>query len=343
MPRPVPLPLRQAVWRRCQDGQDGPAIATALGLAPRTVRRLLRRFRSGAQDALSPSYGRCGQATPKPAGSLVHAALDLRRAHPTWGAGLIRVMLRRQLPGAPLPAVRTLQRWLLRAGLSPAPAGRRPAGDPRRATRPHEVWQVGAAELVRLRRGPRVCWLRVVDECSGAVLRTEVFPPGALEPGPAGGDAGRTPPGLRAVGPARAAPGGQRRALGVARRPADGPGPVADRAGGGCGLQPARQPPGQRGGGAVAGDGPAVGRAAGVRQPGAAAAAAGGDGRDPAPGVPQRRGPEPFRGVPGPGPLRPRVHPGVGARALEPGGGGGPPGRVRGAAGGGRQRGGVGV
>src|SRR4051794_7969352 len=144
MPRPLPVPVRQAIWRRYQDGQDGPTIATALGLAPRTVRRLVHRFRQGGQAALIPSYDRCGAVTTKPPESVVQAAVNLRREHPTWGAGLIRVMLRRQLLPDPLPAERTLQRWLLRAGLAPAPAGRRTAAESRRAERPHQVWQMDA-------------------------------------------------------------------------------------------------------------------------------------------------------------------------------------------------------
>src|SRR5690348_15231367 len=123
MSRPLPVPLRQAVWRRDQDGQDAPTIAEALGLEPRTVRRLVARFRQAGRDAVLPSYHRCGARTPKPAEALVRATESLRREHPTWGAGLIRVMLRHRLPDDPLPAVRTLQRWLLRAGLAPAPAG----------------------------------------------------------------------------------------------------------------------------------------------------------------------------------------------------------------------------
>ncbi len=56
MPRPLPVPLRQAIWRRYQDGQDGPTIAKILGLAPWTVRQLLRRYRRDGQAALIPSY-----------------------------------------------------------------------------------------------------------------------------------------------------------------------------------------------------------------------------------------------------------------------------------------------
>jgi Homeodomain-like domain len=192
--------VRQAIWRRSQDGQDGPAIAKALGLAPRTVRRLVRRFRQEGQAALVPSYDRCGAATPKPSVSIMQSTVGLRREHPTWGAGMIRVMLRRRLPDDPLPAERTLQRWFLQAGLAPAPAGRRPAADPRRAERPHQVWQMDAAELVKLRTGQRVCWLRIADECSSAVLWTAVFPSRPLEPSPTEGGSGSTSPGLLAGG-----------------------------------------------------------------------------------------------------------------------------------------------
>ena len=154
MPPPVPFPVRQAVWSRFRDGQDAPTIADALGLSPRTVRRLIQRFRSEVSDPLATSHHRCGLATPKPDAALVQRVLELRREHPTWGAGLIRVMLRRLGVSEPLPATRTLRRWLLRADLAPAPPGRRSPRAIRRATRPHEVWQMDAAELVPLRSGP---------------------------------------------------------------------------------------------------------------------------------------------------------------------------------------------
>ena len=136
MPRPIPVPVRQAIWRRLRNGQDGPTIAVALGLAPRTVRASIQRFRQEGQAAVMPAYSDCGAATPKPPEALVQAALDLRRAHPSWGAGLIRVILRRQFPHQSLPVVRTLQRWWERAGLAPAPAGRRPAAESRRVAAP---------------------------------------------------------------------------------------------------------------------------------------------------------------------------------------------------------------
>ena len=40
MPRPLPVPVRHALWRRVCKNQDAATIAAELGLAPRTVRRL---------------------------------------------------------------------------------------------------------------------------------------------------------------------------------------------------------------------------------------------------------------------------------------------------------------
>ena len=298
MPRPIPVPVRQAIWRRLRDGQEGPTIATALGLAPRTVRELIRRFRQGGQVAVMPAYGGCGAATPKPPEALVQAALGLRREHPSWGAGLIRVMLRRRHPHQVLPAARTLQRWFLRAGLAPAPAGRRPGAESRRATRPHEVWQMDAAEQVPLQTGQFVSWLRIADECSGGVLGTDVFPPRLLERGPVAGGPGAVAAGVHPLGSPRADPGRQRGAVGLGWRPADRPGDVADRPGGGCGPEPAATAAGRWGDRAVAGDGQAVGRALRLCQRRGRATSLGGDGRRPASGVSERAGPQSVGSVP---------------------------------------------
>jgi len=83
-----------------------------------------------------------------------------------------------------------------------APAGRRPSDNGYRAHRPHEVWQMDAAERIRLGSGQRVSWLRLLDECSGAVLQTTIFPPGVLEPSGANSRATRLAPGFFQVGTA---------------------------------------------------------------------------------------------------------------------------------------------
>ena len=56
MPRPIPVPIRQAMFRLWQKGYGTRQIAESLGLPCSTVRRLLQRFRLHGTDGLSPDY-----------------------------------------------------------------------------------------------------------------------------------------------------------------------------------------------------------------------------------------------------------------------------------------------
>jgi hypothetical protein len=79
-------------------------------------------------------------------------------------------------PLLPVPCRRVLVRWLKELNLAPVLAVRRkPDHDDRPASEPHHTWQVDAKECIRLANGRQVCWLRLVDEFSGAVLLTVVF------------------------------------------------------------------------------------------------------------------------------------------------------------------------
>lgn len=215
MPHSIPRPVRQLIVERAEQGQSVGLIARCLGLVPRTVRRLVQRLRVRGQDALATSYPNRPYPHPPQFRALLDEALQLRRAHPTWGAGLVRVLLRRHYPTDLIPAERTLQRWFRRAGLVPAPSGRRPGpGSYQRAQQPHDVWQMDAADQVPLRSGKQVCWLRIADECSGAVLETTVFPPGVLERGVRWSGAGPVAPRVSPMGTASALPVGQWHPLG---------------------------------------------------------------------------------------------------------------------------------
>jgi hypothetical protein len=106
----------------------------------------------------------------------VQRLCQLRQEHSRWGSERIRLELQDQFDA--VPGSRTLRRHLHRAGLQPAPAGCLPHTDRPvvpRAERPHQGWQTDAAEDLRLKGKQRACWLRVVDECSGAFLQTVVF------------------------------------------------------------------------------------------------------------------------------------------------------------------------
>lgn len=176
MPRPLPLPLRQRVAQLLRQGLTPDDIAPQLHISPRSVRRLRRRLRQRPADlALQPDYHQGGRRRSADSERLRQRAAELRREHPTWGAGRIRSrMLREGLKG--VPGRRVLARWLKELGLAQLPtvAGK-PSSDQGRACEPHHTWQVDAKEGIRLANGRRVCWLRLADEFSGAVLLTVVF------------------------------------------------------------------------------------------------------------------------------------------------------------------------
>jgi len=176
MPAAIPMPIRRRIWHCARAGQTVGAIAQSLNLSVRTVRHLLQRLQDDGAAALATGYAKCGRSAKEQPPPLVQEGLDIRAEHPTWGAGLVRVYLRRRHPQESIPSERTLQRWFRRTRLPAAPPGRRPEGEPERAIFPHDRWQMDAADQMRLQNGKGACWLRLVDECSGAFLRTVVFP-----------------------------------------------------------------------------------------------------------------------------------------------------------------------
>src|SRR3954470_12639272 len=172
MPKPIPVPVRQKVWQRAQRGETTAGLARPFGVSPRAGRELLKRLRDRGPDALRPDYRRPERLPHAYPAEVRDAASALRREHPTWGATLIRVALKQRRPEVAWPEPRTLQRWFGAAGLGPAPPPIRPPRVEGRAGQPHLTWQVDAAELIPLSDRSLVCWLRVVDEATGAVLKT---------------------------------------------------------------------------------------------------------------------------------------------------------------------------
>jgi hypothetical protein len=180
MPAPLDVHIRRQIFTRLHQGRTPSDIAFELHLTPRTVRRLCHRFREHGKASLAPSYH---HRTPPALTGTVKQAMLLREQHPTWGAAYILLNLRQRHPEvANLPSERTLQRRLQESRQAPAPPGRKPPSDRALATRPHEVWQMDAVEQCSLKTGEKISWLRWVDEYSGAVLGTVVFPPCDIRP-----------------------------------------------------------------------------------------------------------------------------------------------------------------
>jgi hypothetical protein len=278
MPKPVPIPVRRKLLQRAQRGEAATTLAARFGLPARTVGHLLKRFRDRGEGAVRPDYRASPRLPHVYAAEIREAALAQRREHPTCGAELIRVALGVRRPERGWPTARTLRRWSRAAGLGPAPSGRQPTSPRSRAEAPHQTWQRDASERIPLRDGQQVCWLRVVGQASGAVLRTAVFPPSLLESGRAPCHPGRAAGDVPAVGLAPATAGGQRHAPGLARRSADGLGLLVGGPGRQRGPQPAAAPPGQRRGGTVPGGRQGVGGAPELHLGGPTGGAIGGTG-----------------------------------------------------------------
>jgi transposase len=188
MPRALPLPLREQIVELHRKGFPLAHVARALNVKERTARQIWGRYREKGRVGLQTDYARCGHPGCRFPSALSEAALALKRQHPRWGAGFIRVELASQFPDVALPGTRTLQAWFHAAGLQPARA-KQPPLERDRAQEVHEVWEMDQKERMRLGDGSPTSTLTVTDEASGAMLGTEVFPPVSLDAGGRGGGA----------------------------------------------------------------------------------------------------------------------------------------------------------
>ena len=231
MPRALASAVRKAIWKRSQSGKHPSEIAAEFHVSERSVRRLIADIESRGKEALQASYDACGVRRSKEYKKHRQRTLKLRQQHSKWGAGRLLLELAELYPQDELPCKRTLERWLHQERIPPAPAGRPSAPAKARADAPHKVWQVDAAEQKRLASGKMISWLRIADECSGAVLKTIVFSRRPLHARSSAKGAKSFEGGFYGVGLARDVASGQRRTLGIVERFAPGTFLVGDRSG----------------------------------------------------------------------------------------------------------------
>src|SRR5436309_1565649 len=122
MPRAIALAQREQIVALRNLGHSLVVIAQQLGLRYRTVRHLATAYRKHGPAGLAIRYDRCGQRETEFPAPLHQGALTLKREHPTWGGGLIRLQLGEPSCGEPLPSCPTLQPWFAKAGPHPARA-----------------------------------------------------------------------------------------------------------------------------------------------------------------------------------------------------------------------------
>jgi transposase-like protein len=180
MPAATAIKKREEIVRRRQEGTSFARIARDMSMSYHTVRNVWRHYDRTGQ--LEPAYDACVHTGVRKDPAIYEKAIEFKRAHPTWGSGLIWVELAELFAEEALPSVRTLRRWFHRAGLvDREEKDKRPRLSIVRGQAAHEVWAMDAKEQMSLADGSKASWLLISDEGSGAMLHGTFFPYQSLD------------------------------------------------------------------------------------------------------------------------------------------------------------------
>jgi hypothetical protein len=180
MPAALAVSVREEIVRRRNAGETFQQIANELGVSYNASRRIWQQYEREGQ--IKPHYERCRPPSVRKGQALYEAAVALKQAHRSWGAGLIRLEMTERFAAEQLPSERTLQRWFRRAGVGSQTEVSRPRMAVNRGRQAHQVWAMDAKEQMRLADGSYASWLTITDEASGAVLSATLFPYPPVEP-----------------------------------------------------------------------------------------------------------------------------------------------------------------
>lgn len=177
---PIPVPVRQVIVERHERGETLDAIAQEMEMSFWTVRKIWRRYRDKGEAGLRPEYDISAGREIRSPQLAYRAAVWLKRAHPKWGAGLIRLLIVEKWPELEVPHERTLQRWFRAAGVNQRGKRRITGQSNKRGQEVHEVWQIDAKEQMKLADESEASWLMATDEKTGAIISGQIFPPGEV-------------------------------------------------------------------------------------------------------------------------------------------------------------------
>jgi transposase InsO family protein len=154
----------RAVWE-VLDGASVTAVARRFKVSRQSVHVWLRRYAAdqGLDDRSSRPHGCPHQMSPVVEAKIV----EIRRAHPTWGADRIGYQLSRDGIG-PVPGRTSIYRALVRNGLVEAERRRRRRSDYRRweRARPMELWQMDVVGGFHLADGTELKAVSGIDDSS---------------------------------------------------------------------------------------------------------------------------------------------------------------------------------
>lgn len=125
----------------------------------------LSRYQQGGAAEVREQSRRPLHHPNRTAAEVEQAVIELRRRHPDWGAGKLRVLLSQQLPQVQMHE-RTLHRILLRHDLVADQDRHRPALERFERASPNELWQMDFKGPQGFNRGSPVGPLSILDDHS---------------------------------------------------------------------------------------------------------------------------------------------------------------------------------
>lgn len=154
---------REFVRLASQEGANRRALCRRFAIHPSTGYKWLARWAGGDADLADRSRRPC--SSPARCDARIEAqALEVRDAHPAWGARKVRRCLQRAGLGA--PAVSTVHEILRRHGRIVPPAGGPAATGRFEMDAPNRLWQMDFKGWVALANGVRCHPLTIVDDHS---------------------------------------------------------------------------------------------------------------------------------------------------------------------------------
>jgi len=159
---------------RAAKGEPIAALCREFGVSRTTGHKWAKRYAERGYEGLEDESKRPKSAPLATAEDIVVAVIEQRRAHPSWGAEKLAIVLRRRF-GEKTPSPRTVARILRRAQLVKKRRARRPLSIIERAPQrlagaPNEVWTVDFKGWWRARNRERCEPLTVRDAFSRLVL-----------------------------------------------------------------------------------------------------------------------------------------------------------------------------
>jgi transposase InsO family protein len=155
---------REFVRLALQEGANRRELCRRFGISPEVGYKWLERWRAG-DEALTDRSRRPRSSPGRTADELEAAVLEVRDAHPAWGARKIGRVLARQ--GLEPPAASTIHEILRRQGrIAADPTSPGKAYQRFERPTPNELWQMDFKGWVKLADGSRCHPLTVIDDHS---------------------------------------------------------------------------------------------------------------------------------------------------------------------------------